>query len=122
MLQRLTFPLDEELGDGLWPVAELERMNAAFVRSVLRAVAAGHESLVAASATVRVGVRLNGSRQLAEEAALGGVWKWFVDVKFDATAVDVMERVRAICPGISVEEVREGFRRRLMETCGARAR
>ena len=111
--------LDEELqyGDGLWSSLELERMNDGFVRAVSRALAAGHENPVAASATVPLG--RNGSRQLAEETAIGGVWRLFVAAKFDMTAVDVMVRVRAICPHVTAEEVRDAFRRRLFSWVGS---
>ena len=106
--------LDEQCGD--YTRDQLEAMDAAFVARVEAAFQVGLDSRAAAAATVRIG--RNGSRRLVEDSAIESAWNWFRDVKFEATAVEVLARVRASCPGISVEEVREGFRRRLMEMCG----
>src|SRR5262245_23625108 len=116
MLQRLN-SLDEELyaGDGLWSREQFETMDAAFVARVESAFQASLESRAAASATVRVGARGNGSRLLKEDAAIGEVWKWFVDAKFEATAVEVLARVRAVCPGVAAEQVRVEFKKRFKE-------
>jgi hypothetical protein len=109
MLQRLSSFLDEELlpGDG-WNREQLIQQNDRFVARVEAAFAAGLESRAAAGATVRVG-----ARPLAEEAVIGAVWRWFVDAKFQATAVEVLGRVRASCPNVAAEQVRAGFWQRL---------
>jgi len=120
MLQRL-LPYDDEQCDGAWSRLELEAMNNAFVRAVSRAFSSGHESPVAASATVRIGGRLNGSRQLEVAAAIGGVWKWFVDAKFEATAVEVLARVRAVCADVPAEQVRDEFKKRLWRSTSINA-
>ena len=97
------------------PVCDpLSQMNDRFTAAVETAFRAGLESPAAARATVRVGCE-NGSR-LLEEAAIGGAWRWFVDAKFQATAVEVLARVRASCASVTAERVREGFWRRLVET------
>jgi len=56
---------------------------------------------------------LNGNRRLAEEAAIRAAWDWFVDTKFQATAVEVLKFVRARAPGVSSERVRVAFKERL---------
>jgi len=120
MLQRLQ-SLDEELypGCGLWSRGELEAMNQSFVTAMEQAFASGGESRAAGSATVRIAPRVNGGRQSAaaaangKGAAIGGVWRLFVEAKFDMTAVEVMERARAVCPYVTAEDVREEFKRRL---------
>src|SRR5262249_9601106 len=112
MLQRLITSLDELDSDGTWSRDQLERMDAAFIGAVLRAFSSGHESPVAASSTVR----LNGSRRLAEEAAIGAAWRWFVDAKFDVPAAVILAR----CPGVAPERVREGIKRRFASWSGRR--
>ena len=112
MLQRLITSLDELDSDGTWSHDELERMDAAFIGAVLRAVSSGHESPVAASSTVR----LNGSRRLAEEAAIGAAWRWFRDAKFDVPAAAVVARVRAQCPNIESARIRAAFEWRFKRT------
>jgi len=118
MLQRLNAPLDEELysGCGLWAPSELERMNQSFVAAVEQAFANGGESRAAAAATVQIKSSLNGSRRLAIDGALGAAWDWFVGVKFEATAVEVVARVRASCASVTAEQVRVEFKKRL---CGS---
>ena len=115
MLQRTPFSDLDEL-NGIWSREDLLAMNDRFVRAVFRALAAGHESPVVAAATIRIG--RNESRRLAEEAAIRGVWRLFVEAKFDMTAAEVMERVRAVCPDVTVEQVRAEFRRRLFGSNG----
>jgi len=120
MLQRLSFPVDEELypGCGLWPRAELEAMNAAFVARVEAAFASGLESRRAASATVRVGSSLNGSgRRRAEEKAIELAWRWLrenmercVDVSF----AEVAAFVNARCPGVDRARIGAEIKRRFM--------
>lgn len=56
-------------GDGLWSREQFEEMDRRFVAAMELAFAKGVESRVAAAATVRIG--RNGSRRLAEEAAIG---------------------------------------------------
>src|SRR5262249_7140194 len=120
MLQRLT-SLDEELyaGCGLWSRSQLEEMNDRFVAAVTAAFDQGLESPAAASATVQLGPRLNGSRLLKEQAAIGAAWKFFVDAKYEATAAEVVARVRAICPKVSAETIRVEFWKRLRGSDGA---
>jgi hypothetical protein len=89
-------------------------MNNSFVAAVEAAFQAGDESLAAARAQMKSS--LNGSRRLAEEAAIGAAWQWFVDANFDVPAAAVLARVRASYPGIDQARLREEFRRRLMET------
>ena len=110
--------LDEELlpGDGLWSRGQLEEMNDRFVAAVEAVFQSGLESRSAAAATVRIG--RNGSRRLEVAAAIGAAWNYLrhnMDAGVDVSAVEVMARVRASCPGVSVEEVREEFWRRLKE-------
>src|SRR5262249_38809899 len=106
-------PIDLDSQCGTWTRDQLEEMNGRFVAALELAFAKGLESRAAARATVRVKSSLNGSRLLAEEVAIASVWNWFRDVKFEATAAAVVARVRASCPDVSVEKVREEFRRRL---------
>src|SRR5215472_12201685 len=96
--------LDEELqcGDGLWSRLELEDMNDRFVAAVSRAFAAGHENPAAAAATVRLG--RNGSKVLAEDAAIQAGWNYLrtnMDAGVDVSAVEVLTRVRAVCPHVT---------------------
>jgi hypothetical protein len=110
MLQRLDFHGLDELslpGDGTWTRNQLEQMNASFVAAVEKAFELGLESRAAARATVYV----NGSRRLAEEAAIESAWRWFVDAKFEVTAVEVLKFVRARCLSVTAERVRVEFRR-----------
>src|SRR5262249_42642104 len=79
---------------GIWTREQFVQMNDRFVASVQAAFDQGLENPAAARATIRVKSSLKGSRRLAEDAAIGGVWNWFVGVKFEATAVEVMARVR----------------------------
>ena len=88
-------------------------MDKEFCDRVESAFQAGLESRAAAAATVRVGGRLNGSRRLGEDAAIQAVWHWFVDAKFQATAVEVLARVRASYSAVTAEQVRQEFWRRL---------
>jgi hypothetical protein len=104
--------IDDLHGD--WPREQLVQMNDLFTAAVERAFELGLESRAAAGATVRVGSSLNGSRRLAEDAAIQAAWRWFADVKFQATAVEVLARVRASYSAVTAEQVREEFRRRLM--------
>ena len=115
MLMRPLTSLDEELysGCGLWARSELEEMNDRFVAALEAAFQAGLESRTAAAATVRVGPRRNGSRLLAEQAAIGAAWNWFREAKFEATAVEVVARVRASCASVTAEQVRAEFKKRL---------
>ena len=115
MLQRLLTSLDELDHNGLWSRDQLEAMDAAFTSAMERAFAAGHESSAAAAATAQLKAS---SRLLAEEAALAAVWNWFVSVKFDATANEIVARVRAGCPTVSSERVRQEFRKRLFGSNG----
>src|SRR5262245_51044989 len=107
------FDLDPELCSGLWARSKLEEMNDRFVAALEAAFQAGLESRMAAAATVRVGPRLNGSRLLAEQAAIGAAWNWFREAKFEATAVEVVARVRASCASVTAEQVRAEFKKRL---------
>jgi len=118
-LQRLT-SLDDELyaGCGLWSRVQLEAMDAAFVAALEASFQAGLESRAAAAATVRVGPRRNGSRLLAEQAAIGAAWNWFKEAKFEATAVEVVARVRASCASVTAEQVRAEFKKRLYGSDG----
>jgi len=92
MLQRLLSYDDELYGDGTWPRARLIEMNDAFVARVEAAFRAGLESRAAASATVRLKSSLNGSRLLAEEAAIGAAWHYLrtnMDAGIDVSFVEV---------------------------------
>jgi hypothetical protein len=79
-------------------------MNRRFVEAVERAFELRLESRAAAAATVYV----NG-KQRTDEIAIELAWRWFVDVKFDASAAEVMSR----CPGVAPESVRVAFKERL---------
>jgi hypothetical protein len=92
----------------------LEEMNRRFVAAVELAFAEGLESRAAAVATVRIGP--NGSRRLAEEAAIQAGWNWFVDAKFDVPAAAVVARVRAQCPNIESARIRAAFEWRFKRT------
>jgi hypothetical protein len=120
MLMRPLTSLDEELysGCGLWARSELEEMNDRFVAALEAAFQAGLESRTAAAATVRVGPRRNGSRLLAQQAAIGAAWNWFREAKFEATAVEVVARVRASCASVTAEQVRAEFKKRLYGSDG----
>jgi|SRR5262249_16106864 len=120
MLMRPLTSLDEELysGCGLWSRAELEAMDRKFVASVEAAFAAGSERREAAAATVQIKSSLNGSRLLAEQAAIGAAWNWFREAKFEATAVEVVARVRASCASVTAEQVRAEFKKRLYGSDG----
>src|SRR5262249_32338671 len=99
--------------NGVWSRDELERMDAAFVRALSRAFASGHESPVAARATVRLG--RNGSKVLAEDAAIQVGWSYLrtnMAAGVDVSAVEVLARVRASCPGVAAEQVRVAFKKR----------
>jgi hypothetical protein len=110
------FDLDEELScdDGLWSRSQLLEMDARFCEALERAFQAGFESRAAAVATVRIGP--NGSRRLAEEAAIQAGWNWFVDAKFDVPAAAVVARVRAQCPNIESARIRAAFEWRFKRT------
>jgi hypothetical protein len=82
-------------------------MNQEFTAAVERALELGLETRAAAAATVRIG--RNGSRRLAEEAAIGAAWNWFVGVKFEVPAAAVVAFVRERCPGIDVMRIRSEF-------------
>ena len=87
-------------------------MNQEFTAVVERAFELGLESRAAAGATYAVKSPLNGSRLLAEEAAIGAAWRWFVDAKFDVPAAAVLARVRAGYPDVTAEQVRVEFKKR----------
>jgi len=114
--------LDPELCNGTWSRAELEEMDARFCEALERAFANGRESRAAAAATVQIKSSLNGSRRLDADAAIGGVWQLFVEAKFDMTAVEVLKRVRAVCPKVSAETIRVEFWKRLRGSDGAMVR
>ena len=93
-------------------------MDSRFRAALERAFELGLESRAAAAATVQIKSSLNGSRRLAVDAALGAVWNWFKDLKFEATAVEVVARVQASCPDVTVEQVRADFKKRLYGSDG----
>jgi len=99
---------------GLWSREQLQEMDARFVAAVEASFQAELESRAAAAATVRIG--RNGSRRLAEEAAIQAGWNWFVGVNFEATAVEVLARVRAQCPNIESARIRAAFEWRFKRT------
>ena len=105
---RFPLPGDEVCGD--WSREQLERMDSRFVAAVELAFANGLESRASASATVRIG--RNGSRRLMGDAAIQAGWSWFRDAKFEATAVEVLARVRASCASVTAEQVRVEFKKR----------
>ena len=118
MLERLHSCFDEELdvGDGLWPRAELEQMNDRFVAAVELAFRSGGESRAAASSTVKIG--RNGSRLLAEDMAIGAAWQWLrekMDANVDISFVEVVAFVNARCPGVDRVRIREAFKQRLRQ-------
>jgi|SRR5215831_3083270 len=106
-------PLLDLDGEGTWTRDELKRMNQEFTAAVERAFGLGLESRTTAAAMVSF---RNDSRRLADDAAIGAVWSWFVGVKFEATAVEVLARVRACYSSVTAEQVRVEFRRRLFST------
>jgi len=89
---------------GIWSRDQLVEMNDRFVAAVLTAFELGLESRAVAAATVRIG--RNGSRRLAEEAAIGAAWRWFAAANFDVPAAVILAR----CPGVAPERVREGIK------------
>src|SRR5262249_34670998 len=103
---------------GLWSRAKLLVMDARFCDALEQAFEAKLESRAAAAATVRLGPRLNGSRLLKEQAAIGAAWNWFREAKFEATAVEVVARVRASCASVTAEQVRAEFKKRLVRSDG----
>jgi len=138
MLQRLNFALDEEplYGDGVWPRDRLLAMDASYTdlnrgygfmkdcpapqaaqkRAPRRARAfeLGLESR-AAAATVSF---WNGSRRLAEEAAIGAAWDQLCKRKGEMAASEVLAFVRELVPGVPPERVRAEFKRRLFSWIG----
>jgi hypothetical protein len=106
--------VDERYGDGLWSCQELEEMDARFTLAVSRALSSGHESSIAASATVRL------RRHLAEEEAIRAGWDWLhrnmIEGK-DVTSAAVIAFVRGLSP-VDVEFIREGIRKRVMAMAG----
>jgi hypothetical protein len=102
-------------GEGTWTRDQLEEMDRRFVTAVTRAFELGLESRAAAAATVSF---RNGSQRLAEKAAIESAWRWFVDAKFQATAVEVLKFVRARSLSVTAERVRVEFRRRLFSQIG----
>lgn len=96
---------------GLWSRAELLEMDARFCEALERAFEAKLESRAAAAATVRLGPRLNGSRLLKEDAAIGAAWALLCNRKGDMTAAEVVKFVQARCPDIDVMRIRSEFNR-----------
>jgi hypothetical protein len=100
--------LDGQCGD--YTREQLLEMDAAFVARVESAFQAGLESRVAAGATVRLESSLNGA---AEDAVIESAWRWFAEAKFQATAVEVLNFVRARSLSVTAERVRIAFKQRL---------
>ena len=103
---------DEQCGD--YTRDRLEAMDAAFVAAVEAAFRAGFESPAAASATVRIEAR-NG-REV--ESALEAAWNWLVsnmDEGKDVAFVEVLAFARERCLGVTAEQVRVEFKKRLKE-------
>ena len=114
--------LDPELCNGIWTREELLAMNDRFVAAVSRAFVSGHESSVAERATVRVGGRLNGSRQLEIDAAIQAGWNYLrtnMDAGVDVSAVEILARVRAVYPPCYCGGGPRAFRRRLFSWVGS---
>ena len=111
MLQRLSYPFDEELyaGDGLWSRSELEEMNDRFVAAVEQAFASGGESRTAAAATMK----MNGKPR-ADEIVIELAWRYLrtnMEAGIDVTFFEVAGR----CPGVDPHKVYTGIKRRLIE-------
>src|SRR5262249_33415761 len=121
MFQRLDsfVDLDEELlpSDGVYSRDQFERMNQEFTTAVLRAFELGLESRAAAAATVRVKSSLNGSRRLAEEAAIGAAWDLLCSRKGEMAAAEVLAFVRELCP-IDPVRVRAALEQRVRRGVG----
>ena len=117
VLQRLNYPLDEELrpGDGLWTRDELERMNASFVVAVEAAFAAGLESRVVAGATVA----FRNGNAAAIESAIEGAWDLLCRRAGEVSASEILAFVRERCLNIDQACVRAGLAERLRQR-GAR--
>jgi hypothetical protein len=113
MLQRLNFSLDEELlpGDGTWNRDELEAMDAAFTRAVLRAFSSWHESPAAAAATMWIGYR-NG-REAVVERAIGAAWDLLCRTKGQIAAAEIVKFVNERCSGVAPARIRVGLEWRL---------
>ena len=76
----------------------------------------GFESPAAASATFRIGAR-NG-REAVIESALEAAWNWLVsniDEGKDVAFVEVLAFARERCLGVTAEQVRVEFKKRLKE-------
>jgi len=101
--QQFADPTDVQCG--LWTRAALEKMDRSFVVAMEQAFANGGESRAAAAASYAMNGKLR-----ADELAIELAWRWFRDVRFEATAAEVRSR----CPGVAPERVRSSFRRRLM--------
>src|SRR5262249_29182078 len=93
----------------LWPRARLVAMDAAFTGAVEAAFSSGHESSVAASATVRVG---RDGRAAAIEAAIQAAWDLLCSKRGDLTAREVVEFVRERVPNVDQARVRFGLEQR----------
>jgi hypothetical protein len=114
MLQRLLDSLDEV--EGNWSRDQLLAMDAAYTAAVEAAFRVGFESPAAASATVRIGAR-NG-REAVIESALEAAWNWLVsnmDEGKDVAFVEVLAFARERCLGVTAEQVRVEFKKRLKE-------
>ena|SRR5215472_9523630 len=101
-----SFSLDSADGQccGIWSRTQLEEMDRRFVAAMELAFAKGLESRAAAGATYAV----NGKQHI--EAVIESARRWFRDVKFEATAAEVVAR----CPGVAPARIRAEFKRRLI--------
>src|SRR5262245_42907405 len=105
--------LDSQCGD--YTRDRLEQMNQVFTAAVERAFELGLESRAAAGATIRLKSSLNGSRLLAEEAAIGAAWDLLCRKKGDMTALEVVNFVRERVPNVDQARVRFGLEQRFRQ-------
>jgi len=113
MLQRTPFSDLDEL-NGIWSREELEDMDCRFTTAISRALSSGHESPVAAAATIQVGVARNGGGA-AIERAFESAWDLMVARRGNVSAAEITAFMQTLCPGISSAHVRLGFAQKFRE-------
>jgi len=106
-----SFDLDEQCGD--WTREQLVQQNERFVAAVERAFELGLES----RATAEASCLMNG-KQRTDEITIELAWRYLrsnMDAGLDVSSAAIIAR----CPGVALERVRAGVRRRLMESVGS---
>ena len=103
--------IDDLHGD--WSCEQLRKMNEDFVSAVESAFELGLES----RATAEASCLMNG-KQRTDEITIELAWRYLrsnMDAGLDVSSAAIIAR----CPGVALERVRAGVRRRLMESVGS---